>query len=113
MTLATQWGITTYKICLFHTERNLQSSGKDKPTIKYLIPRLTFKLLISRATLEVHGPYISLQSAALTFPRASFDVLRLWYNQNALAMLEKDTLRWTGGCKVTNQLESQKDNRPV
>ena len=31
----------------------------------------------------------------------------------ALAMLEKDTLRWTGGCKVTNQLESQKDNRPV
>ena len=31
----------------------------------------------------------------------------------ALAMLEKDSLRWTGGCKVTNQLESQKDNRPV
>ena len=36
-------------------------------------------------SLEVHGPYISLEIAALTFPRASFAVLRLWCNQNGLA----------------------------
>ena len=35
-------------------------------------------------SLEVHGPYISLEIAALTFPRASFAVLRLWCNQNGV-----------------------------
>jgi hypothetical protein len=50
-----------------------------------LVLYLNFSFLVR--ALEMHRPYISHEIATHNFPRASFVVLRLWYNQNAQPQL--------------------------